>query len=321
MWCRATPSTRRPQVAPVQRRPLAPHVGQPHRQVARADRRRRRPRRRPSQRRTASRNRPPALLGPPMSAMPGAVWGMVHRPGTSRHSSSTPQVISVVPHSTSTSPGRVGARHQLLGEGVDGAAADQRAGRRQAVEHPADRRRPRRRSSGSAAGVTPASAARAGVPADEVEQRVGGHGGGGVDGAPAGEGVVGDGLGRPEAAGAVPGRRPPGVPGEEGEQLAAVARPGGVVAGPLAPAVAVEQAGPGGRAVGPHRAERRHHRRHVRRRRRRARGDTCPRASRTPGPPRLVDVVLERPRRRACAPRAGPGPGPARCRPRRPRPP
>ena len=46
---------------------------------------------------------------------------------------------------------------------------------------------------------------------------------------------------------AAPPARWRAVPGQEGEQLAAVARPGRVAAGPLAPVVAVEQAGPRGR--------------------------------------------------------------------------
>ena len=128
------------------------------------------------------------------------------------------------------------------------------------------------------------------VPPDEVEQRVGRHRRRRVDGAAAGEGVVGHRLRRPVA------RR------RRGEWAACQARkasssplsPGlgriGVVA--LAAVVAVEQAGSDAATVGVHRTERRDHRRHV------DGGDVEALAHlRERGhdavPPGLVDVVLE----------------------------
>ncbi len=54
--------------------------------------------------RAQSTNRAPALLGPPMSTLPGAVWGSVHRPGASIHSSTTAHTMRVAPQMTSTSP-------------------------------------------------------------------------------------------------------------------------------------------------------------------------------------------------------------------------
>ena len=60
---------------------------------------------------------------------------MVQSPGTSRQSSSTAHVMSVVPHSTSTSPVVVGAGHELLGEGIDRAAADERSRAGELVAH------------------------------------------------------------------------------------------------------------------------------------------------------------------------------------------
>src|SRR5262249_17997692 len=53
---------------------------------------------------TQPRNRPPALLAPPIWHFPPAMCGMVHRPGTSLGWVMVTQTISVVPHSTSTSP-------------------------------------------------------------------------------------------------------------------------------------------------------------------------------------------------------------------------
>ena len=155
------------------------------------------------------------------------------------------------------------------------------------------------------------------VPPDEVEQRVGGHRRGRVDGAPAGEGVVGHRLGGP-----VPGRlrRVGGVPGEEREQLAAVAGLGGIGVVALAAVVAVEQARADAAAVGVDRAERRHHRRDVHG------GDVEPLAhlrqrgdARRPATPRRRRARTRRPP--GCAPGAAPGPGRRRCRPRRPPPP
>ena len=96
----------------------------------------------------------------------------------------------------------------------------------------------------------PPPPASAGVPADEVEQRVGGHRGRRVDGAPAarGRGWRRPGPARsPAASGAcarVPGRGTPAArrcrPAGSGRRSA-----------PLAPPVAVEQPGPGGRARRP----------------------------------------------------------------------
>src|SRR5215217_2672828 len=56
---------------------------------------------------TQLRNSPPALLGPPIWNLPAVVCGSVHRPGTSRYSGTVTHTISVVPHSTTTSPSRV----------------------------------------------------------------------------------------------------------------------------------------------------------------------------------------------------------------------
>ena len=44
------------------------------------------------------------MLGPPTRTLPATVWGTVHKPGTSIHSSTTAQTISVAPQMTSTSP-------------------------------------------------------------------------------------------------------------------------------------------------------------------------------------------------------------------------
>jgi short-subunit dehydrogenase len=83
------------------------------------------------------------------------------------------------------------------------------------------------------------------------------------------------------------------VPGEEGEQLAAVPRPAAVVPIPLAAPVAVEEARAGAGAVGPHRAERGNHGRHVHRGDVEAAGDP-PQRLEYAAAPRPVDVVLER---------------------------
>ena len=104
----------------------------------------------PTQRRTRSRNSPPALLGPPISVLPGAVCGMVHSPGTSVHSSITPHVMRVAPQMTSTSPVLVGAGDELLAEGVDRPAADQGARRRERRRAPVRRARRPATMSGSA---------------------------------------------------------------------------------------------------------------------------------------------------------------------------
>ena len=58
----------------------------------------------PQRDRPSPRNSPPALLAPPIWLLPAHVCGMVHRPGTCRASGMVTHTISVVPHSTSTSP-------------------------------------------------------------------------------------------------------------------------------------------------------------------------------------------------------------------------
>jgi hypothetical protein len=47
---------------------------------------------------------PPALLAPPIRDLPGTMWGVDQRPGTSVHSSTTAHTIRVAPRMTSTSP-------------------------------------------------------------------------------------------------------------------------------------------------------------------------------------------------------------------------
>ena len=49
-------------------------------------------------------NRPPALDGPPISVLPGVVWGTVQTPSTSTHSGVTAHTMAVAPRMTSTSP-------------------------------------------------------------------------------------------------------------------------------------------------------------------------------------------------------------------------
>jgi hypothetical protein len=49
-------------------------------------------------------NRPPALLGPPVSSLPAEVCGIVKKPGAAASLVVTAQVISVVPRMTRTSP-------------------------------------------------------------------------------------------------------------------------------------------------------------------------------------------------------------------------
>ncbi len=188
--------------------------------------------------------------------------------------------------------GLVGAGDQLLGQGVDRAPAHQGAGGGEVRQHPAgglDARHQRRKLVGGGARLRGQGL----VPAGEVEQRVGGHGRRRVDDAAAAQGVVGDRLGRPVAGRA---GRLRGVPGQEGQQLAAVARLGVAAgAGPHAAAVAVEQARARGRAVGLHRTQGGDHGRHVHRGHLVARGDRR-QGGQDPGPPGDVDVVLERAR-------------------------
>ena len=72
--------------------------------------------------RTQSTNRAPALLGAPIMNWSGTVFGKEVSPATSAHSSVTTQTTSVAPKMARTSPGTVGAGHDLLAERVDRAA-------------------------------------------------------------------------------------------------------------------------------------------------------------------------------------------------------
>ena len=209
-----------PQVAPVQRA-----SARPARTAARPAGRPARPRRAPTgrvdpvQRRARSRKRPPALLGPPTSTRSGTVCGMVQRPSTSAH---------VPDHAPGDERGAAqhlhvadlaGPRHELLGQRIDGAAADQRARRGEVVEHLPGRVVPRR-ISGSSATLAPAPAASSsshprrpnnGTPVIAVI----------VSMAPRPrQRVVGHRLGRPVARRLRVGL---GQPGEEREQLSLVA--------------------------------------------------------------------------------------------------
>ena len=281
---------RRPQVAAVQRRPLAAHVGKPDGEVGRRDGvEAGEPRRLPSQRFTRSRNRPPALLGPPIIVFPGAECGMVQSPGTSFHSSITPQVMRVVPHSTSTSP-VVSAPATSCSANASMVPPPTRApapaspGRapppppprptRSREGPPVWCRRPRR-------GPRPSRRSRtAGAPSSPSPSRW--HRGRTARGWPP----------PGPARSPTPVRRGGGVPGEEREQLAAVPRLGRIVTRPLAPTVAVEEARTGGGAQLGHGTERRHHGRHVDRGDVPIRGHSPQRVEHV-RPPRLVDVVLE----------------------------
>ena len=187
----------------------------------------------PTQRRTRSRNSPPALLGPPIIVMPAAVCGMVQRPGTSAHSSITPHVMSVAPQMTSTSPAASAPATICspiasivpppTSAPAAGEAVPDRPGRLDAAHDVGQRRGRGARLGGERL-----------VPPDEVEQRVGRHRRRRVDGAAAGEGVVGHRLRgpvtRPRPGGwrrATPGRRAarrcrPGWVGSRAVALAAV---------------------------------------------------------------------------------------------------
>ena len=97
----------------------------------------------PSRRRTQSRNRPPAFDGPPISVLPGVVWGTVQTPSTSTHSGVTAQTMSggAEDHEHVAVVDR--PRHELLAERVDRARPDHRAGGRPAGGDRADRAAPR----------------------------------------------------------------------------------------------------------------------------------------------------------------------------------
>ena len=234
----------------MQRRALAPHVRQPHRQVAGADARRARPRPPgPSQRRTRSRNSPPALLGPPIERLarrrvrdrpePGHLGPVVDDPpGDERRAAEHEHVAGARrPRPRAARRRRRSCRRR---------PARPAAG--QPVEHPAGGLDAAARCRAARPASTPAAAARAASQPDEVEQRVGGHRRGRSRWRRA---RTGRGWRRPGPARTRPRPGACGrLPGEEGQQLAAVAGLGRVVAGALAAVVAVEQPGPGGRAVG-----------------------------------------------------------------------
>ena len=95
---------RGPQVAPVQRRPLAAQVGQPDRQVAGPAASSRPTRRGPEPAADRVEEQAAGVAGPPMSDIPArcAGWSTAPAPRPSR--SRTPQVMRVVPHRTRTSP-------------------------------------------------------------------------------------------------------------------------------------------------------------------------------------------------------------------------
>ena len=169
---------RGPPAGIVERHPLAPQVGLPDRHptgVARAPAR-------SSHRSTPSRPADPVheqarrrWTGPPISTLPGAVWGTVQSPSTS-----TP-LGDDGPHDQRRRRGsrarrrRVGAGHQLLAERVD--RARRRASAPPAGVDPADRRRRPTRSRGSRpTSSSPAAGGDRRVPPGEVEQRQRGHG-------------------------------------------------------------------------------------------------------------------------------------------------
>ncbi len=137
----------------------------------------------PSQRWTCSRNSPPALLGPPTMPRPDTPCGTDHRPGAASGSGAMAQVMSVVPHSTSTSPTWVAP---------DTSCSAMASTVPPPTTAPAPGRPLPIRPAGSDAGqdLGELGDRRAGrlrqrrVPTGQVEQRVGGHGGVPVDGSP-----------------------------------------------------------------------------------------------------------------------------------------
>ncbi len=221
----------------VERHPLAPQVGLPHRHptgiLGRAARpsRGRRPRARPTQ----FTNRPPAFEGPPISAVSGTELGTVQSPSTSGHPGVTAHTISVEPEDHEHVALARGPGDQLLAEGVDRAAPEQRP---TGGLDPTDRVGSRDDHRQPADVVDPGAGRDRGVPPVQVEQRHGRVGDHGVDGADAAQGRVGHRLGRPE-----PGRVGvrPGQPLEEPHHLVGGAV--GLAARPGPPLVAVEQAG------------------------------------------------------------------------------
>ena len=165
----------------------------------------------------------PALLGPPMRVLPAAECGMVHSPGTSTQSSSTPQVMSVVPHSTSTSPVSSAPATSCSANASMVPPADEGARPGELVAHLTGGLDARTRCRAGVAGVVPASSA------STASQPVKSNSGWAVIAVvesiaprPQSAWLATAWAGQyPAASGAV--RR---LPGEEGEQLAAVARPG-----------------------------------------------------------------------------------------------
>ena len=237
-------------------------------------------------------NRPPAFEGPPIRLSPGAVWGTVQTPSSSRHSGTTAQTMSVAPRMTSTSPTWsapatiCSPRASMVPEARIASGSDDTGPDRVGARHDARQLR---------GVVEPGVLGHGLVPADEVEQRQRGHRGRGVERADARQRVVGDRLRRPVA-----GRVGVGLDerGEEPHQLAGLARVGLAVAARAA-VVAVEQAVGDRDPVLADGAQRRHHRRDVHRRdcgrgrrvarrprpgRRGARA-TTPRPRRGPAPP------------------------------------
>ena len=97
--------------------------------------------------------------------------------------------------------GLVGAGHHLLAERVDRAAADDGAGSRQPVAARVPSAWTPGTTRGSASGEVPAAAARAASQPTKSNSGHRGHRGGRVDGADAGQRVVGHRLGGPVAGG------------------------------------------------------------------------------------------------------------------------